>query len=144
MPAGARDFAMRAVSHLTLATPDVARMLRLLQTLFGVRPAFENEQFGEVVLPSGFRIAFFRVTGATAAWFTEDADRRGVALGVTVEDVEATWQLVAARLGEDGLAASGPPKDHPWGERSFLLVDPDGNRWEVTQAADAGGMLPTR
>jgi uncharacterized glyoxalase superfamily protein PhnB len=32
----------------------------------------------------------------------------------------------------------------PWGERSFLLTDPDGNRWEITQSPSADGMLVNR
>jgi uncharacterized glyoxalase superfamily protein PhnB len=42
------------------------------------------------------------------------------------------------------ITISGPPKDHPWGERSFLLTDPDGNRWEITQSPSDNGMLTER
>ena len=43
-----------------------------------------------------------------------------------------------------GLALPGTREDHPWGERSFLLTDPDGNRWEITQAPTDEGMLKNR
>jgi uncharacterized glyoxalase superfamily protein PhnB len=60
-----------------------------------------------------------------------------------VSDVEATYRTLAGMTGA-GIALSGPPKDHPWGEKSFLLTDPDGNRWEITQAPSDDGMLVDR
>ncbi len=39
------------------------------------------------------------------------------------------------------ISLASKPKDHPWGFRSFLLVDPDLNRWEITQSPSEKGML---
>ena len=36
---------------------------------------------------------------------------------------------------------AGAPKEHPWGEKSFLLIDPDGNKWEITESPTESGML---
>lgn len=33
---------------------------------------------------------------------------------------------------------------HPWGEKSFLLTDTDGNRWEIVQTPASDGMLVDR
>ncbi len=132
---------MLACSHVTLASNDVPRMMRFIGELFGLTPRFENEEFGEFVLPSGFRLAVFKVVGRTRDFFTADGERGTLALGVTVVDVDEIHRRVEARREESGARTSGPPKDHPWGERSFLLIDPDGNRWEVTQSPTGGGML---
>ena len=43
-----------------------------------------------------------------------------------------------------GIQLSGPPKEHPWGDKSFLVTDPDGNRWEIAQAPSDDGMLVDR
>ena len=130
-----------ACSHLVLASADVPRITETFSAAFGVAPQFANDMFAEFVLPSAFRIAFFKPVGPTAKTFTTTDDRRTGSIGVTVEDVDAVHATVSQL---ESCSVSGPPKDHPWGERSFLLTDPDGNRWEVTQTPSADGMLRNR
>lgn len=132
-----------ACSHVVLASADVPRITRFFSAAFALTPAFENEMFSEFVLPSKFRLAFFKPVGASAKIFSAGANRLGSALGLTVADVEAVYHAIAA-LGEPAIELSGPPKEHPWGEKSFLLTDPDGNRWEVAQSPSADGMLENR
>jgi len=134
---------LRACSHVVIASADVPRITRFFASAFSVTPAFENEMFAEFVLPSKFRVAFFKPTGASARTFNAEADRRGSALGVTVADVDAAYQTISTLAGFP-IELSGPPKEHPWGEKSFLLTDPDGNRWEVAQAPSDSGMLENR
>ncbi len=38
-----------------------------------------------------------------------------------------------AQLVENGITPEGPPQDHPWGQRDFLVLDPDGNMIEFGQ-----------
>jgi uncharacterized glyoxalase superfamily protein PhnB len=128
---------------VVLASDDVPRITKFFGEAFGIAPAFENEMFSEFVLPSKFRIAFFKPVGASARTFSATGDRTGSALGLTVADVEAAFRAIAA-LKQYAIALSGPPKAHPWGEKSFLLTDPDGNRWEVAQAPSESGMLEER
>jgi predicted enzyme related to lactoylglutathione lyase len=132
-----------ACSHVVLASDDVPRITRFFSEAFGIAPRFENDMFSEFVLPSKFRVAFFKPTGPSARVFRSAADRTAAALGVTVDDIDRVHATIAA-MGGGMFELSGPPKDHPWGERSFLLTDPDGNRWEVAQAPSAGGMLEDR
>ncbi len=135
---------LRAVSHLVIATADVTSITRFFAEAFEQSPAFENDMFAEFVLPSKFRIAFFVPVGASAATFDAAASRRGVSTGLTVADVDAAHARLLAMRDRYSFELSGPPKDHPWGERSFLLTDPDGNRWEVTQSPSADGLLVDR
>lgn len=130
-----------ACSHLVLSSADVPRITAFFGSAFGIEPHFANEMFAEFVLPSGFRVAFFTPVGPTARTFSTSATRDTGSIGITVTDVDTTHALVT-RLGN--CHVSGPPKDHPWGERSFLLTDPDGNRWEVTQTPSPDGMLRNR
>ena len=132
-----------ACSHAVIASEDVPRITRFFAQTFGVTPHFENEMFSEFVLPSKFRLAFFKPAGASARTFRVTADRAGAALGLTVADVDAVFGSLSA-LTEFTIELSGPPKDHPWGERSFLLTDPDGNRWEIAQSPSSDGMLKER
>ena len=134
-----------ACSHLVVATEDVRRALRFLELLGAGTPHFENAEFGEVVLSSRFRIAFFRVVGPAKKYFATDGPRHHHSFGITVSDVDdAHSVLTGPEAVSMGVSVSGPPKSHPWGERSFLALDPDGNRWEITEAPAADGMLVNR
>lgn len=133
-----------ACSHVLLTTRDVPRMLAFLEHCFGLKPVFANDAFGECVTSSGFRIAVFTVVGRVAEHFTADAGRGTVALGVTVADVDAFFADIEPRLAAHGARTAGPPKEHPWGEKSFLLFDPDGNRWEIAQSPTPHGGLVDR
>jgi uncharacterized glyoxalase superfamily protein PhnB len=132
-----------ACSHLVLASNDVLRISRVFGAAFGLAPQFENDMFVEFVLPSAFRVAFFKPVGASAQTFDAGADRSAVALGVTVADVDAAHAAVLA-ITDPNCHVSGPPKDHPWGERSFLWTDPDSNRWEIAQSPTPDGMIAQR
>lgn len=133
-----------ACSHLVLASADVPRITRFFSAAFGVEPHFANDMFAEFVLPSKFRIAFFVPVGKSARAFDAEAGRGACAIGVTVNDVDQVYEALVAMQGEFPLELSGPPKEHPWGEKSFLLTDPDGNRWEIAQSPSVDGMLIDR
>jgi uncharacterized glyoxalase superfamily protein PhnB len=130
-----------ACSHLVVATEDVPRLTRFFESVFESKPYFENEMFSEFVLPNGFRVAFFKPVGASARFFSAKGERGNCAFGVTVKDVDATYARVAPILVENAASSSGPPKEHSWGQKSFLLLDPDGNRWEIAQTPTPEGML---
>jgi uncharacterized glyoxalase superfamily protein PhnB len=135
---------MLACSHVILASDDVPRIARFFREAFEVEAHFENDMFADFVLPSRFRVAFFKPVGASAKTFRAEADRDGCAFGATVAEVDGVYERLTAMADRFPIGLSGPPKDHPWGERSFLLTDPDGNRWEITQAPAEDGMLVNR
>lgn len=128
---------IQACSHLVITATNVIAMSDWFEHLFEVKPYFKNEEFTEFVISNKFRIAFFKPTGKAAHYFSLPKDRSQVSYGVTVLNVETTYQK-ALQLN---LKVSGPPKDHPWGEKSFLLIDLEDNRWEVTQSPSQDGML---
>jgi catechol 2,3-dioxygenase-like lactoylglutathione lyase family enzyme len=133
-----------ACSHLLIATDDVPAMTAFFAAVFGIVPHFENDMFSEFVLPSKFRLAFFKPVGSSAQSFQAAADRGGCAFGITVADVDGIHARLTAMAADRPLQLSGPPKEHPWGEKSFLLTDMDGNRWEITQTPSPDGMLTNR
>ena len=128
---------IQACSHLVISASDVEKMKDFFEALFGVFPHFFNSEFCEFVLPSKFRVAFFKPVGKAAHFFDLPKERSQVSYGVTVIDVDSTYH----KAMEMKLAVSGPPKEHPWGEKSFLVIDPENNRWEVTQSPSKDGML---
>lgn len=135
---------IKAASHLVLATTDVPAITRFFVEAFELTPAFENDMFSEFVLSSKFRIAFFKPVGLSAKSFDEMASRKAAAVGLTVADVDTAFERLDRLQALFGHSLSGPPKEHPWGEKSFLLTDPDGNRWEITQAPSEDGLLVDR
>lgn len=129
------------VSHVVIASENMAQMASFFREVFQVTPHFENSEFVDILLPSGFRVAFFRPTGAASKYFSASGTAQRVGIGITVTDVEATYRRAQQ---VPGIQSSGPPKEHPWGEKSFLLIDPEGNRWEVTQSPTPTGELVNR
>lgn len=134
---------LKAGSHLVIASRSVPTMRAFFEELFSLPAHYSNEEFTEFVLPSRFRIAFFKPSGKAAEFFSNEGERHHCSFGITVENVDAVYERCAA-LSIPNVQTSGPPKDHPWGERSFLLIDPEGNRWEITQTPSTTGMLVDR
>lgn len=52
----------------------------------------------------------------------------GVALGMTVDDLTATYEYCRAR----GCEITAEPNDEPWGDRVFECIDPYGYVWEFS------------
>lgn len=50
--------------------------------------------------------------------------------GFHIEIATSDLDAVHDHLREAGAEPLGPPKERPWGERTFESVDPDGNRIE--------------
>jgi catechol 2,3-dioxygenase-like lactoylglutathione lyase family enzyme len=134
-----------ACSHFVLVSDDVDRICAFVRDFFEIQPHYANSQFADFVLPSGFRIAFFTPVGAAAKYFSTSGTRHFASIGVTTPDIDKLYAKTQDPSFQAlGIQVSGPPKDHPWGEKSFLLLDPDGNRWEIAQSPSANGMLVPR
>ena len=130
-----------ACSHLVLASADVPRITQFFGDAFAVTPHFANDLFAEFVLASGFRVAFFKLVGASATLFSAAAERTGSAIGVTVDDVDAAHAAVIRldiRPGERTAEGSSVGRAQLPADRSH------GNRWEVTQSPGGGGMPADR
>lgn len=103
---------------------DVRRLAGFYEELTGVTASWANEEFAEIVL-DGLTIAVSsrRLTDAFAAGSVEAAANRTVMLELLVDDVDAERDRVAALAGELVME----PTTLPWGNRSMLVRDPDGN-----------------
>lgn len=132
---------IKAISHLVIASKNVNIQTKFFRTIFQIEPHFHNNEFSDFVLPDKRRIAFFVPTGKTKDYFKVLDDSSQVSIGLTVEDIDLVYKMVLDNKNEFNLETSGPPKDHPWGEKSFLLIDSDKNRWEITQSPSEEGHL---
>lgn len=132
---------LKALSHLVITSKDVTIMANFFTEVFGVNAHFANEDFADFVLPDKSRVAFFKPVGKASNYFELLDNPAQVSYGVTVEDVDQFYQNLMGLKSKFDFDVSGEPKDHPWGEKSFLLIDPDKNRWEITQSPSADGHL---
>lgn len=131
-------------SHAVFATADVARITAFWRAFMDMEPHFENKGFSEFVLPSGYRFAFFLPTGTAGKHFSAAGTRNASSSGLTVVDVDEVFNRLLVCAESHECSHAGAPKEHPWGEKSFLMVDPDGNKWEITQSPTKDGRLVNR
>jgi catechol 2,3-dioxygenase-like lactoylglutathione lyase family enzyme len=52
----------------------------------------------------------------------------GFHLEISASDVDHLHTI----LTQTGMTPTGPPEDRPWGERTFNVIDPDGNHIEFS------------
>jgi uncharacterized glyoxalase superfamily protein PhnB len=51
---------------------------------------------------------------------------------VIVQDVDGHFE----RAQQEGAAVLSPPKNQPWGVRSYAALDPEGHQWEFATPTD--------
>lgn len=132
---------IKALSHLVITSEDVKAITHYFSLLFNTKPHFANDDFSDFVLSDNSRIAFFRPTGKAKKFFNNVDTPSNVSYGVTVDNVDMFYQHALKLCDNFDHEFSGEPKDHPWGEKSFLIIDIQGNRWEITQSPSASGKL---
>ncbi len=99
---------------ITLQVEDVERSLEFYQRIPGA--VLEHHRPGEFAL---LRIGQARLglLGFGAPSFH---------LEISTNDVDE----LHVQLRDAGMKPAGPPQDRHWGERTFDVIDPDGNRIE--------------
>ncbi len=75
-----------------------------------------------IVKTGGFTIQCFNQTKSQFKVDNEVKKGEGVFIYLQVEDVDAVYK----ELINKGLTPSGEPKDWEWGNREFVIKDPDG------------------
>lgn len=110
-------------ASVRLVSKNVDALAAFYEMLTGITPnrpvpAFADFRFGSV----GLAISDEEVVRRFNAGAAVAASNRSAIVEFEVEDVDA----VNARLPAD-VERAMPPADMPWGNRSMLLRDPDGN-----------------
>lgn len=111
-------------ASIRLVTNEFERLVAFYQKLSGIEPLRLADGFAEVrfdgfvlAISSEHLIRLFNAGAATAA-----ANRSAI-LEFQVDDVDA----VLERMRDTGAEVVMPTTVMPWGNRSLLLRDPDGN-----------------
>lgn len=92
-------------------------------THLGFRTVAEHGSYVHLEHPSGSQLGILRheVDGDQAELVTA-TDGRGFWISLDVDDADAEY----ARLQAEGLSIPAPIENKPWGDRQFMVKDPNG------------------
>ena len=111
-------------ASIRVITDDVKRLVTFYEQVTGTVAQWGNELFAQLATPVGtLAIASTRTMELFGASAAHAADNRSVLIEFRVEDVDGE----AARLRAAGVELVLEPTTQPWGNRSVLFRDPDGN-----------------
>jgi predicted enzyme related to lactoylglutathione lyase len=107
-----------------IITADVARLVAFYEQVTGRPAEWSTPDFAEVRLPATtLAIGSTRTVDLFAPGSAEPAANRSVILEFLVDDVDAVHTRLTAFVRD----IVTPPTTMPWGNRSLLFRDPDGN-----------------
>lgn len=107
-----------------LITDDIQRMVEFYQHVTGVDATWATPDFAEIVTPAGtLALGSTRTVALSAAGSARPADNHTAIIEFLVPDVDADYR----RLRETVENFVNEPTTMPWGNRSLLFRDPDGN-----------------
>jgi predicted enzyme related to lactoylglutathione lyase len=105
-------------------TDDVPGLVAFYEQALGVAAEWATDQFAEIVTPGAtIAISATALTDRFAAGAVAPRANGGMMIEVLVDDVDAERDRIAELAG--GLVME--PTTLPWGNRSLLVRDPDGN-----------------
>ncbi|NUO43859.1 MAG: VOC family protein [Streptomyces sp.] len=109
---------------IRIITGDVARLVDFYERATGVRATWATEDFAELrTAGATLAIAGTRTVPLFAPGSARPADNHSVITEFRVDDVDRVHQNLTG-LVTDFVAG---PTTMPWGNRSLLFRDPDGN-----------------
>ncbi|MFD0307540.1 VOC family protein [Streptomyces sp. NPDC127119] len=109
---------------IRIITGDVARLVTFYERVTGLTAAWANDDFAELGTPNAtLAIASTRTVPLFAPGSARPAENHSVITEFLVDDVDA----VHKNLTEYVTDFVTEPTTMPWGNRSLLLRDPDGN-----------------
>jgi uncharacterized glyoxalase superfamily protein PhnB len=105
-------------------TGDMNRLVGFYERATGAPATWYTEDFAEVATPGAtLAIGSARTVPLFAPGAARPADNHSVIIEFLVDDVDAAYQELAGTLDD----VVQEPATMPWGNRSLLFRDPDGN-----------------
>jgi predicted enzyme related to lactoylglutathione lyase len=112
------------LASIRIITDDLDRLVSFYEQLTGVTAERPAPPFAELVLPSAtLAIGHSQTVGLFGAGSARAADNHSVIIEFRVGDVDAEYRRLQALVSE----WTQEPTTMPWGNRSILFRDPDGN-----------------
>jgi catechol 2,3-dioxygenase-like lactoylglutathione lyase family enzyme len=114
---------MMKLAQIRIVTDDVPALTRFYQDVTGMTPNGDS-RYVEFQTPTlALAISSVRMINQHSGGTAVPAANRTVILDFEVEDVDAERVRLASLIREFVLE----PADRPWGNRSLMFRDPDGN-----------------
>ena len=112
------------LASIRIITDDLDRLVSFYEQLTGVTAERPAPPFAELVLPSAtLAVGQSQTVGLFGAGSARAADNHSVIIEFRVDDIDAEYTRLEA-LVSDWIQE---PTTMPWGNRSILFRDPDGN-----------------
>ena len=109
---------------IRVITGDVARLVEFYEKATGVPATWSTEDFAELKTPSAtLAIASTRTVPLFAPGSSHPADNQSVIIEFLVGDVDRVHENLTGFVTD----FVNEPTTMPWGNRSLLFRDPDGN-----------------
>ncbi|MFE3107297.1 VOC family protein [Kitasatospora indigofera] len=109
---------------IRVITGDVTRLVTFYEKATGVPASWATEDFAELRTPGAtLAVAGTRTVPLFAPGSARPAENHSVILEFLVDDVDEVYGNLAGFVTDFVTA----PTTMPWGNRSLLLRDPDGN-----------------
>lgn len=110
---------------IRIITADIKRLVRFYEQITGISVTMYTEDFGELKTPGcTLAIGSTRTLQVFGGDVARPADNHTAIIEFRVGDVDIEYQKLAGVIG-DSLVQE--PTTMPWGNRSLLFRDPDGN-----------------
>ncbi|MEY4575794.1 MAG: hypothetical protein RL701_497 [Pseudomonadota bacterium] len=110
---------------LRIITADIKRLARFYEQITGISVTMYTEDFGELKTPAGtLAMGSTRTLQLFGGDVARAADNHSAIIEFHVPDVDADYRKLADVIGSALVQA---PTTMPWGNRSLLFRDPDGN-----------------
>ncbi len=109
---------------IRIITDELKRLVTFYEQVTGASARWYTQDFAELATPScTIAMAHRRTVDRFAAGAAHPADNHSVILEFRVRDVDADFTRLSPLLGK----VVQEPTTMPWGNRSLLFRDPDGN-----------------
>ncbi len=109
---------------IRIITKDIKRLVQFYEAALLSAPTWITEEFAEVATPGcTLAIGSERTMALFGAGAAHGADNRSVILEFRVDDVDKDYERLSGVVRD----VVQKPVTQPWGNRSLLFRDPDGN-----------------
>jgi predicted enzyme related to lactoylglutathione lyase len=110
---------------IRIITADIRRLARFYEQITGISVTMYTEDFGELTTPAcTLAIGSTRTLQLFGGDVARPADNHTAIIEFRVSDVDAEYRKLVDVIGESLVQE---PTTMPWGNRSLLFRDPDGN-----------------
>lgn len=109
---------------IRIISKDIKRLVGFYETILGLKPVWLTGEFAELPTPScTIAVGSERTMALFGQGAAHGADNHTVVVEFLVEDVDGDYARIKPSLHD----VVQEPTTMPWGNRSLLFRDPDGN-----------------